>query len=35
LRENLEVNKDYRGVNKDVWMLLQKIYGGGPQIIRE
>jgi hypothetical protein len=26
---------DYRGVNKTVWDLLHKMYGGGPAIIKE
>ena len=29
------MNVEYRGVNKDVWDLISKIYGGGPAIIRE
>lgn len=35
LKKDLELNKHYRGVNKDVWQLLHKIYGGGPCIVRE
>jgi hypothetical protein len=35
IKKNLVLNKDYRGVNKEVWILLQKIYGGGPVIARE
>jgi hypothetical protein len=31
----LEVNKDYRGVNREVWEQLLQIYGGGPAIVRE
>lgn len=32
---DLLLNRDYRGVNKDVWSMLSRIYGGGPKIIRE
>lgn len=35
LRGDLTLNEDYRGVNKDVWLLLNKIYGGGPIIVRK
>lgn len=35
LRGDLTLNEDYRGVNKDVWQLLNKIYGGGPIIVRK
>ena len=35
IKNGLELNKDYRGVNFEVWNLLQKIYGGGPLIVRE
>jgi len=35
MRTDLSVNKDYRGVNKEVWQLLHKMYGGGPIIVRE
>ena len=35
LRGDLVLNEDYRGVNKDVWQLLNKIYGGGPIIVRK
>jgi len=35
IKKGLELNKDYRGVNKEVWILLHKIYGGGPAIARE
>jgi hypothetical protein len=34
IREGLVVNRDYRGVNKDVWMIFQRMYGGGPMIVR-
>jgi len=35
VREDLELNKHYRGVNKEVWQLLHRMYGGGPIIVRE
>ena len=35
LKKDLELNKHYRGVNKEVWQLLHKIYGGGPLVVRE
>ena len=35
IKPGLELNVDYRGVNFEVWNLLQKIYGGGPLIVRE
>lgn len=35
IRKNLELNKDYRGVNMEVWTQLHKIYGGGPLIVRK
>jgi hypothetical protein len=35
IRAGLQLNKDYRGVNFEVWNLLQKIYGGGPLIVRD
>lgn len=35
LKKDLELNKHYRGVNKEVWELLHKIYGGGPCVVRE
>ena len=35
IKPGLELNKHYRGVNKEVWVLLQKIYGGGPAIVRD
>ena len=35
LKQDLELNKHYRGVNYQVWSLLQKIYGGGPVVVRE
>jgi len=28
-------NQDYRCVNKEVWDLLIKFYGGGPAIVRD
>lgn len=35
VREGLEINKHYRGVNKSVWTFFHKMYGGGPIIVRE
>lgn len=35
LRQGLQLNKDYWGVNLHVWLALTKIYGGGPPIVRE
>ena len=35
LKKDLELNKNYRGVNLEVWRLLHKIYGGGPVVVRE
>ena len=35
LKRGLVLNKHYRGVNKEVWQLLHKIYGGGPTIVRK
>ena len=35
IRKGLELNKDYRGVNIDVWKLLQNIYKGGPMVVRQ
>jgi len=35
IRPNLTINVEYRGVNKEVWELLSKFYGGGPPIIRD
>lgn len=36
LLPDLELNKDYRGVNYEVWTLLKRIYGGGEQeVVRE
>lgn len=35
VKPGLQLNKDYRGVNFEVWNLLQKIYGGGPLIVRQ
>jgi len=32
---DLQLNKDYRGVNKEVWMIFHRMYGGGPIIVRE
>ena len=35
IREDLVIELDYKTVKKDVWGKFIKIYGGGPQIIRE
>jgi len=35
LKAGLTLNKDYRGVNFQVWRLLQQIYGGGPHVVRD
>eukprot|EP00347_Sterkiella_histriomuscorum_P005030 403358170 len=35
IREGLELNKHYRGVNKEVWQIFHRMYGGGPIIIRQ
>ena len=35
IKKNLSLNSEYRGVNREVWDLISKIYGGGPPIIRE
>lgn len=35
VRKGLELNKDYRGVNKEVWQIFHRIYGGGPLIVRD
>lgn len=35
ISNDLVLNRDYRGVNKEVWNMLHRIYGGGPAIIRE
>ena len=35
IKQNLEINEHYRGVNKEVWEMFYKLYGGGPIIIRE
>lgn len=29
------INEHYRGVNKEVWSMFYKLYGGGPIIVRE
>ena len=34
LRRELQLNKDYRGVNKEVWQIFHRMYGGGPVIMR-
>jgi len=35
LKSGLQVNKDYRGVNREVWTILHRMYGGGPILVRE
>jgi hypothetical protein len=35
IREGLELNKDYRGVNREVWQIFHRMYGGGPIIVRD
>lgn len=35
IRESLELNKHYRGVNKEVWHIFHRMYGGGPIIVRD
>lgn len=35
IKANLQLNKDYRGVNKEVWQIFHRLYSGGPIIIRE
>jgi len=35
VKPNLKINEDYRGVNKYVWDMLYRHYGGGPVIVRE
>lgn len=35
IKPDLELNKEYRGVSKEVWALFHKMYGGGPIIVRE
>ena len=34
IKKGLDKKKDYDGLNKNVWDALQKIYGGGPVIVR-
>ena len=34
-RDDLVQNKDYRGVNREVWQIFHRMYGGGPIIVRE
>ena len=31
----MQLNVDYRGVNKEVWNIFYRIYGGGPFVVRE
>jgi hypothetical protein len=35
LKEDLVLNKHYRGVNREVWQIFHRMYGGGPIIVRE
>jgi hypothetical protein len=35
IKEGLELNKEYRGVNKEVWQIFHRMYAGGPIIVRE
>ena len=35
IKEGLELNKDYRGVNREVWQIFHRMYGGGPIIVRD
>ena len=35
VRQGLAINKEYRGVNKEVWQIFYRMYGGGPVIVRE
>lgn len=35
IKDGLELNKHYRGVNKEVWQIFHRMYGGGPIVIRE
>jgi DUSP domain len=35
LKQGLRVNIHYRAVNANVWLVLQRNYGGGPAIARE
>ncbi len=35
LKSDLQLNTDYRGVNREVWQIFQSLYGGGPTIVRE
>jgi hypothetical protein len=30
IKQNLKLNVDYRGVNKEVWDIFHRMYGGGP-----
>jgi hypothetical protein len=34
LKENLQLNKDYHGVSKEVWQILYRMYNGGPVVVR-
>ncbi len=35
IKQGLELNVHYRGVNQEVWQIFHKMYGGGPVILRE
>jgi len=35
IKQNLLLNHHYRGVNKEVWNIFHKMYGGGPIIVRD
>jgi len=35
IKRGLIVNENYRGVNRDVWTILHRMYGGGPMLVRE
>jgi hypothetical protein len=35
IKRGLQLNKDYRGVNREVWTIFHKMYGGGPVLVRE
>jgi|LauGreDrversion4_2_1035121.scaffolds.fasta_scaffold120952_2 hypothetical protein len=34
LKSGLVLNKEYRGVNREVWSIFHRMYGGGPVIVR-
>lgn len=35
IKKGLQLNRDYRGVNREVWQIFHRMYGGGPIIVRE